>query len=76
MSLVKRLGDVDGTISLKTHLKDDFVLSGILALAFLSIEDILHDVKKGSGYIISSTTSQTLAVSPANNDLVDLGPNL
>ena len=32
--------------------------------------------KKGSGYVLSSTSSQTLAVSPANNDLVDLCPNL
>ena len=28
-------------------------------------------MQKGSGYILSYTSSQTLAVSPANNDLVD-----
>ena len=76
MSLVKLLGAVDITISIKTHLKGDFGFSGILALAFLFIEDILHDVQKGSGSILSSTSSQTFAVFPANNDLVDLCPNL
>ena len=50
MSLVKFLGAVDGTISIKTHLKGAFGLSGILDLAFLFIEEILHDVQKGSGY--------------------------
>ena len=67
---------VDGIISIKTHLKGDFGLSGILDLAFLFIEEIWHDVQKGYGNIISSTSSQTLAVSPANNDLVDLWPNI
>ena len=76
MSLVRLWGDVDGIISIKTNLKGAFGLSGILDLAFLFIEEILHDVQKGSGYILSSTSSQTLAVSPANNDLVDLCPNL
>ena len=76
MSLVKLLGAVDGTISIKTHLKGDFGLSGILALVFLFIEEILHEVQKGSGTILSSTSSQTFAVSPANNDLVDLCHNL
>ena len=33
-------------------------------------------MQKGSGYILSSTSSQTLAVSPANNGVVDLCPNL
>ena len=76
MSLVKLLGAVDGTISIKTHLKGAFELSGILDLAFLFIGEICHDVQKGYGSILSSTSSQTLAVSPANNDLVDLCPNL
>ena len=71
MSLVKLLGAVDVIISIKTHLKDPFGSSGILDLAFLFIEEILHDVQKGSGSILSSISSQTLAVSPANNDLVD-----
>ena len=47
----------------KTHLKGAFVLSGILDLAFLFIEEIWHDVQKGSGYILSSTSSQILSVS-------------
>ena len=34
MSLVKLLGAVDGNISIKTHLKGAFGLSGILDLAF------------------------------------------
>ena len=38
MSLVKLLGAVDGTISIKTHLKGDFGLSGILDLAFFSLK--------------------------------------
>ena len=76
MSLVKLLGAVDGTISIKTHLKDAFGLSVILDLAFLFIENISHEVQKGSGSILSSTSSQTLAVSPHNNDLVYMCPNL
>ena len=76
MSLVKLLGAVYGIISIKTHLKGAFGFSGILDLAFLFIEEIWHDVQKGSGYILSSIFSQKLAVSPANNDLVDLWPNL
>ena len=61
---------------MKTHLKGAFGLSGMLELAFFFIEEILHDVQKGSEYILRSTSSQTLAVSPANNDLVDMRPNL
>ena len=76
MSIVKLLGAVDGIISIKTHLKGTFGFSGIIDLAFLFIEEILHEVQKGSGYIISSTSSQKLAVSPAINYLVDLCPNL
>ena len=76
MSLVRLLGAVDGIISIKTHLKGAFGFSGILDLAFLFIEEMLHEVQKGSGSILSSTYSQTLAVSPAINDLVDLCPNL
>ena len=76
MSLVKLLSVVDGIISIKPHLNGAFGLSGILDLAFLFIEEIWHDVQKGSGSILSSTSSQTLAVSPANNELVDLCSNL
>ena len=52
MSLVKLLGAVDGTISIKTHLKGALGLSGISDLAFLFSEEILHDVQKGSGSIL------------------------
>ena len=76
MSLVRLLVAVDGIISIKTHLKGAFGFSGILDLAFLFIKEILHEVQKGSGFILSSTSSQTLAVSSAINDLVDLCPNL
>ena len=76
MSLVRLLGAVDGIISIKTHLKGAFGFSGILDLAFLFVEEILHEVQKGSGYILSSTSSHTLVVSPAINDLVDMCPNL
>ena len=76
MSLVKILGAVDEIISIKTHLKGAFGLSGILDLAFLFIEAIWHDVQKGSGSILSSTSSQIFAVSPVKNYLVDLCPNL
>ena len=76
MSLVRLLGAVDGIISIKKNLKGAFGFSGILDLAFLFIEEILHEVQKGSGYILISTSSHTLEVSPANNDLVDLCPNL
>ena len=60
----------------KNHLKGTFGFSGILYLAFLFIEEIWHDVQKGSGSILSSIYYQTLSVSPANNDLADLWPNL
>ena len=73
---MRLLGAVDGIISIKTHLKGAFGFSGSLDLAFLFIEEILHEMQKGSGYILSSTSSQKLAVSPAINDLVDLCPNI
>ena len=76
MPLVKILDDVDGTISIKTHLNCAFGLSGILDPAFFFIEEILHDVQEVSGYILRYTSYQKLSVSPANNDLVDLCPNL
>ena len=76
MSFVSLLGAVDGIISIKPHLKGAFGFNGSLDLAFLFIEEILHEVQKGSGYILSSTSSQTLTASPAINDLVDLRPNL
>ena len=60
----------------KFHLKGAFGFSGILDLAFSFIEEIWYDVQKGSRYIISSISPQTLSVSPAKNDLVDLWPNL
>ena len=40
------------------------------------IEEIWHDVQKGSGSILISISSQTLSLSPSNNDLVDMWPNL
>ena len=70
MWLVKLLGSVDGIIYIKTYPKGDFGFSGILYLAFLFIEEIWHDVQKGSGYILSSISSQKLAVSPDKNDPV------
>ena len=76
MSLVKFLGAVGGIIPIKTHLKDDLGFSGFLDLTFLFIEEIWHEVQKGSRYIISYISSQTLSVSPANNYLVDLWPHL
>ena len=76
MSLVRLLSAVDGILSIKTHLKGAFGFSGILDLAFLFIEENFYEVQKGSGFILSSTSSQTLAVYPAINDLVYLCPNL
>ena len=76
MLLVKDLGTVDGIISIKTHLEGAFGFSGILDLAFLFVEEIWHYVKKGSGYVLRYTSPQILALSPANNDLVDLWHNL
>ena len=72
LSLDKPFGAVEGIMSIKTHLKDDFGFSEVLHLAFFFMEEILHDVKKGSGSIFSSISSQTLSVSPFNNDLVDM----
>ena len=72
MSLIKLFGAVAGIISIKTHLKGAFVFNGFLDLDFSFVEEISHDVKKGSGYILGSISSQTLEVSPENNNLVDL----
>ena len=58
VSLVRLLGAVDVIISLKTHLKGAFGFSGSLDLACLFIEEIFHEVQKGSGSIISSASSQ------------------
>ena len=63
---------VDGIISIKTHLKSDFGFNIFLDLAFLLMEEIWNDVPKGSGYILSSISSQKLAVSPAKNSMVGL----
>ena len=52
MSFVKLFSAVNGITSIKPHLKGGFGFSGILDLAFLFIEEILHDVQKGTGYII------------------------
>ena len=72
MPLVKFLGAVDGIISIRTNLKGTLGFSGFLDPAFLFIEEIRLDVPKGSGYILGYISSQKLAVSPANNDLVDM----
>ena len=72
MSLIKLFGGVDGIISMKIHLKGAFGFSGFLDLAFLFIEEILLDEQKGYRYILSSISSQKLAVSQSKNDLVDL----
>ena len=72
MSLVKLSGDVDGIISIKTHLRGALGFSGFLDLAYLFMEEIWHDVEKGSGSILSLISSQTFVISPANNYLVDL----
>ena len=76
MSFVRLFGAVDGLTSIKTHLKGAFGFNGRLDLAFLFIEEILHEVKKGSASIFSSASSQALAVSPSINDLVDLFYNI
>ena len=70
------MGVVDGIIIIFKPLKGSFGFSWILDLAFLFIEDIWHDEKKGSESILSSVSSKTLTVSQADNDLVDLWPNL
>ena len=75
MLLVKLLDAADGIMSIKTHLKGAFVFNGFLDVVFFFIGKISHDVQKGSGSILSSISFQTLAVSPAINDLVDLYPN-
>ena len=53
MSLVKRFGAVDGITSIKKKLKSNFGFSGFLDPAFLFMEEIWHDVQRGSGYIPS-----------------------
>ena len=72
MSLVKLFGAVDGTKSIKIHLKGAFGMSGILDLSFFSLKKFDMMCKKGSGSIFSSTSSQIIAVSPSKNDGIDL----
>ena len=69
-------GAVDGIISIKTHLRGNFDLSRFSDLAFLFIQEIWHDVQRGYGSILISNSSQTLAVSQSNNDLVYLWHNI
>ena len=76
MSVVKKFGAVNGIMSIKTHLNGAFGFSVFLDLDFLFMGKIWHGVKKRSGYILSYISSQTLAVSPANNYLVHMWPNL
>ena len=73
MSLVKHLGTVDEIISIETHLKGDFSL---IRPSLFIYRFFWHDLQKGSGSIIGSISSQTLVLSPSNNDFVDLWPNL
>ena len=72
MSLLKSVGAVDGIVSIRLYLKSAFGFSGFLDLAFLFMKYIWYDVQKGSGYILSSISSQTLSVVPVINDMVDL----
>ena len=44
--------------------------------SLLFIEDVWHDVQKGSGYILGSISCQKFEVPPAINDLVYLCPNI
>ena len=53
MSFVRLFGAVDGIISIKTHLKGAFGFNGSLDLAFLFIEETLHEVQKGSASILA-----------------------
>ena len=76
MSPVKLFGAVSGITSIKINLKDAFGFNGFLDLAFVFMEEIWHDVQKGSGSILISISSQTLAVPPSINYLVDLCPNI
>ena len=70
------LGAVDGIIYINPQLKGAFGFDRFLDLEFLFMEEIWNDVQKRSGYILSSISSHTLAVSPANNDIVDMWTNL
>ena len=72
MSFVKLLEDVDGMMSMNTHLKGVFVSD----LAYLFIVDIWHDVKYGSVSTLISMSCQTYAVSPSSSDIVDMCPNI
>ena len=53
MSFVKRFGAIDGIIAIKPHLKGAFGFNGFLDLEFLFMEEIWHDVQKGSWSILS-----------------------
>ena len=48
----QNIGAGGGIMSIKTHLKADLGFNEFLYLAFLFIEEIWHDVQKGSGYIL------------------------
>ena len=49
---------------------------GAFDLFFLFIMEIWYDVQNGSGFVLSSISCQTFAVSPPSSDLVDLCPIL
>ena len=57
-------------------MKVEFGFNVFLDPAFLFIEVIWHDVQKGYGFILSSISCRTFAVSPAINDMVNLCPSL
>ena len=75
MSLVKHLGAVDGTIPIKNQLEGWLWLQCNFSPSLFVYWRNLKWITKGSGYILSSTSSQTLAVYPSNSNLVDLCPN-
>ena len=52
MFFLKLLEDVDGMMSMNTHLKGVLDIRGVFDLAFLFIVDVLHDVKNGSVYTL------------------------
>ena len=76
MSFVKIFEDTAGMMSTNTHLKGVWGFRGVFDLTFLFIVEILHDVKNGSGYTLSSMSFQTFELCPANSDLVDICPIL
>ena len=76
MYFVKLLWDVNGMMSVNTHMKGVLAFRGVFDISFLFIVKIWHDVQNGSGSTLRPIYCQIFSVSPDSSDLVDMCTNL